>query len=106
LFLLLQLLRLQVDRLRQGEDKDELVKQLKDDHNKEVQKHKGNYKDLKKLTRCGICRKAPLKVALKGCGHVFCRACLESWFKARNHRCPACKCSGGETDMLDLYLGF
>lgn len=102
LFLLLQLLRLQVDRLRQGEDKDELVKQLKDDHDKQVKQLEHDYKE---LTKCKACKETPLNSALP-CGHVYCRACLVTHFKRRNHGCPTCNRGAGEKDIIRLYLGF
>jgi hypothetical protein len=93
----MQVLKKQVERLRQGADKDERYQELLKD-----------YDDLLLLTKCQSCKEKPLKVAIKACGHAFCRPCLGKYQDGRNRICPTCKNKYGGTDkdIINLYLDF
>ena len=53
---------------------------------------------------CGICH-GTVKHAtcIRGCGHVFCWACLQHWLGREREECPACRKKATYEDILPLY---
>ncbi|KAK6506824.1 hypothetical protein TWF481_005284 [Arthrobotrys musiformis] len=57
------------------------------------------------MVRCGICPTARLKSrALKTCGHLFCKECIDERIQSRNRKCPSCSRAFAAADVLPIVL--
>ncbi|KAK6521680.1 hypothetical protein TWF506_001888 [Arthrobotrys conoides] len=57
------------------------------------------------MVRCGICPTARLKSrALKTCGHLFCKECIDERIYSRNRKCPSCSRAFAAADVLPIVL--
>ncbi|KAK6534823.1 hypothetical protein TWF281_006123 [Arthrobotrys megalospora] len=57
------------------------------------------------MVRCGICPTARLKSrALKTCGHLFCKECIDERLYSRNRKCPSCSRAFSAADVLPIVL--
>lgn len=60
--------------------------------------------DVRYDTECQICIGPLVDEKLIKCGHVFCIACIDEWFKC-NYTCPVCRCPVTTPSVLtDLDL--
>ena len=59
---------------------------------------------------CAICLSTPIDLCYLGCGHGFCRECLDNWTAhSGNHQCPICRkpiCFSLWYSVIDVGLGF
>lgn len=59
------------------------------------------YEEQKKQNiECKICLQEIIKVAIKNCGHTFCKKCI---FKF-NNKCPVCRTSYNYKDVFNIYI--
>lgn len=58
------------------------------------------------IFNCTLCERARrVDSVISICGHVFCGVCIkEKCIKPRNRKCPKCKQTFGEGDILELYF--
>ncbi|KAK6362155.1 hypothetical protein TWF730_005852 [Orbilia blumenaviensis] len=57
------------------------------------------------MVRCGICPNARQKSrALKTCGHLFCKECIDERISSRNRKCPSCSRAFAQADVLPIVL--
>jgi len=71
-----------------------------------LEKLKGAFsQELDSLPECGICLMEMEEsdgIVLKGCGHVFCRLCIAQVLVKSNKKCPYCRASFEEKDIVDM----
>lgn len=56
------------------------------------------------MTKCSLCNKNFKNVALKTCGHCFCKECVDDRLAARMRKCPSCNCQFSQYDVLGIHL--
>lgn len=56
------------------------------------------------IAYCTVCRKNLKDTALKTCGHVFCKDCVEERLTSRSRKCPSCNKSFGTNDHMRVTL--
>ncbi|MCJ1392359.1 E3 ubiquitin-protein ligase bre1 [Xylographa bjoerkii] len=64
----------------------------------------GEYEMLRNLAICTVCRKNFKDTAVKTCGHVFCRECVEERLQSRMRKCPNCNKAFGANDHMRITL--
>jgi len=64
----------------------------------------GEYEMLRTLAICTVCRKNFKDTAIKTCGHVFCKDCVEERLTSRSRKCPNCNRSFGSNDYMKVTL--
>ncbi|KAF9884362.1 E3 ubiquitin-protein ligase bre1 [Aspergillus nanangensis] len=62
------------------------------------------YEMLRSLALCTVCRRNFKNTAIKTCGHVFCRECVEERLTSRSRKCPNCNRSFGNNDYMHITL--
>jgi len=98
--------------LRQAEQNVEELKATLIDTKKSLEswrsKGLGNqsseYEMLRTLAICTVCRKNFKDTAIKTCGHVFCKDCVEERLTSRSRKCPNCNKSFGSNDHMKVTL--
>ncbi|KAF4302899.1 Zinc finger RING-type protein [Botryosphaeria dothidea] len=53
---------------------------------------------------CPVCRKNLKDTAIKTCGHVMCRDCVDEQFRGRSRKCPVDGRSFGTADVMKLNM--
>ena len=56
------------------------------------------------MTKCSLCGKNFKNVALKTCGHCFCKDCVDDRLSARMRKCPSCNSQFSRYDLLTIHL--
>lgn len=56
------------------------------------------------LAICNVCRINFKTTAIKTCGHVFCKECVEERTASRSRKCPNCSKSFGAGDVMKITL--
>ncbi|TID29141.1 hypothetical protein CANINC_002098 [Pichia inconspicua] len=56
------------------------------------------------MTKCSLCNKNFKNVALKTCGHCFCKDCVDDRLAARMRKCPNCNSQFSQYDVLLIHL--
>ncbi|KAI9891330.1 MAG: E3 ubiquitin-protein ligase bre1 [Vezdaea aestivalis] len=59
---------------------------------------------LRKLALCTVCRSRFKNTALRLCGHVFCKECVDDRTRVRLRNCPSCNKAFGANDMMTIHL--
>lgn len=62
------------------------------------------YEMLRTLALCTVCRRNFKNTAIKTCGHVFCKDCVEERQTSRSRKCPNCGRSFGNNDYMHITL--
>lgn len=62
------------------------------------------YEMLRTLALCTVCRRNFKNTAIKTCGHVFCKDCVEERQVSRSRKCPNCNKSFGSNDYMHVTL--
>ncbi|KAK2764876.1 E3 ubiquitin-protein ligase bre1 [Arachnomyces sp. PD_36] len=62
------------------------------------------YEMLRSLALCTVCRRNFKDTAIRTCGHVFCKECVEERLTSRSRKCPNCNKSFGSSDHLHITL--
>ncbi|KAH8689638.1 putative histone ubiquitinationc protein [Talaromyces proteolyticus] len=62
------------------------------------------YEMLRALALCTVCRRNFKNTAIKTCGHVFCKECVEERQASRSRKCPNCNKSFGSNDYMHVTL--
>ncbi|KAL1964218.1 hypothetical protein VTN77DRAFT_7176 [Rasamsonia byssochlamydoides] len=62
------------------------------------------YEMLRTLALCTVCRRNFKNTAIKTCGHVFCKECVEERQISRSRKCPNCNKSFGSNDYMHITL--
>ena len=58
----------------------------------------------KKALRCSVCDHRRKDCVLIGCGHLFCKVCLEANLKVRNKKCPICGELYSSNDIKTIFF--
>ncbi|KAJ5719657.1 hypothetical protein N7493_007235 [Penicillium malachiteum] len=98
--------------LRQAETEIVSLKQSLADTKKSLENWKGKslgnnsseYEMLRTLALCTVCRRNFKNTAIKTCGHVFCKDCVEERLTSRSRKCPNCNKSFGSNDHMHITL--
>ncbi|RDW83908.1 E3 ubiquitin-protein ligase BRE1 [Aspergillus mulundensis] len=72
--------------------------------NKSLGNSSSEYEMLRSLAICTVCRKNFKNTAIKTCGHVFCKECVEERLTSRSRKCPNCNRSFGNNDYMHVTL--
>ncbi|MCJ1383571.1 E3 ubiquitin-protein ligase bre1 [Xylographa soralifera] len=83
---------------------DETKKNLDMWKTKGLGNQSGEYEMLRNLAICTVCRKNFKDTAVKTCGHVFCRECVEERLQSRMRKCPNCNKAFGANDHMRITL--
>ncbi|KAK2749451.1 E3 ubiquitin-protein ligase bre1 [Myotisia sp. PD_48] len=62
------------------------------------------YEMLRTLALCTVCRRNFKNTAIKTCGHVFCKECVEERLTSRSRKCPNCNKSFGNNDHMHITM--
>ncbi|PGH03259.1 hypothetical protein AJ80_08725 [Polytolypa hystricis UAMH7299] len=79
-------------------------KSLETWRNKSLGNSSSEYEMLRTLALCTVCRRTFKNTAIKTCGHVFCRECVEERLTSRSRKCPNCNKSFGNNDYMHITL--
>ncbi|KAJ5628562.1 hypothetical protein N7490_010790 [Penicillium lividum] len=98
--------------LRQAETEIVSLKQSLSDTKKSLEGWKGKslgnnsseYEMLRALALCTVCRRNFKNTAIKTCGHVFCKDCVDERVSSRSRKCPNCNRSFGSNDHMHITL--
>ncbi|KAL4950039.1 BRE1 E3 ubiquitin ligase-domain-containing protein [Aspergillus filifer] len=72
--------------------------------NKSLGNSSSEYEMLRSLALCTVCRRNFKNTAIKTCGHVFCKDCVEERLTSRSRKCPNCNRSFGNNDYMHVTL--
>ncbi|ODM20387.1 E3 ubiquitin-protein ligase bre1 [Aspergillus cristatus] len=72
--------------------------------NKSLGNSSSEYEMLRTLAICTVCRRNFKNTAIKTCGHVFCKECVEERLTSRSRKCPNCNKSFGNNDYMHITL--
>ena len=56
------------------------------------------------LAICTVCRRNFKDTAIKTCGHVFCKECVEDRLANRMRKCPNCNKGFGSNDYMRITM--
>ncbi|KZF22662.1 E3 ubiquitin-protein ligase Bre1 [Xylona heveae TC161] len=87
-------------KVRLGETK----KQLETWKNRSLGNQSEEYESLRTIAICTVCRKNFKNTAIKVCGHVFCKECVEERITSRSRKCPNCNKPFGSNDYMRVTL--
>ncbi|GKZ22703.1 E3 ubiquitin-protein ligase bre1 [Aspergillus brasiliensis] len=79
-------------------------KSLENWKNKSLGNSSSEYEMLRTLALCTVCRRNFKNTAIKTCGHVFCKECVEERLTSRSRKCPNCNKSFGNNDYMHVTL--
>ncbi|KAL4801358.1 BRE1 E3 ubiquitin ligase-domain-containing protein [Aspergillus unguis] len=79
-------------------------KSLENWKNKSLGNSSSEYEMLRSLALCTVCRRNFKNTAIKTCGHVFCKDCVEERLTSRSRKCPNCNRSFGNNDHMHITL--
>ncbi|KAL3480682.1 BRE1 E3 ubiquitin ligase-domain-containing protein [Aspergillus californicus] len=79
-------------------------KSLENWKNKSLGNSSSEYEMLRSLALCTVCRRNFKNTAIKTCGHVFCKDCVEERLTSRSRKCPNCNRSFGNNDYMHITL--
>ncbi|KAE8145866.1 BRE1 E3 ubiquitin ligase-domain-containing protein [Aspergillus avenaceus] len=79
-------------------------KSLENWKNKSLGNSSSEYEMLRSLALCTVCRRNFKNTAIKTCGHVFCKECVEERLTSRSRKCPNCNRSFGNNDYMHITL--
>ncbi|KAG8532098.1 uncharacterized protein KY384_003735 [Bacidia gigantensis] len=83
---------------------DETKRSLESWRSKGLGSQSGEYEMLRTLAICTVCRINFKNTAIKTCGHVFCKDCVEERTTSRSRKCPNCNRSFGTGDVMRITL--
>ncbi|KAL2007265.1 hypothetical protein VTN00DRAFT_8703 [Thermoascus crustaceus] len=79
-------------------------KSLENWKSKSLGNSSSEYEMLRTLALCTVCRRNFKNTAIKTCGHVFCKECVEERLTSRSRKCPNCNKSFGNNDHMHITL--
>ncbi|CAJ2507028.1 Uu.00g082140.m01.CDS01 [Anthostomella pinea] len=59
---------------------------------------------LRNMATCSVCKKDFKNTALRTCGHIFCKGCVEDRLVNRLRKCPNCNKSFDRSDAMTVHL--
>ncbi|KAI3337358.1 E3 ubiquitin-protein ligase-like protein [Xylariaceae sp. AK1471] len=59
---------------------------------------------LRSMATCSICKKDFKNTVLRGCGHIFCRGCVDDRLANRMRKCPNCNKAFDKNDIMTIHL--
>lgn len=97
---------------REAEAESEKLKVQLEDAQKQAESWKkkslSNQPDEEKYMRsmilCAVCKKNFKDTAIKSCGHLFCKECVEERLTSRSRKCPQCGKSFGANDHMRVHF--
>lgn len=61
-------------------------------------------KYMRSMILCAVCKKNFKDTAIKSCGHLFCKECVEERLTSRSRKCPQCGKSFGANDHMRVHF--
>ncbi|KAI0481716.1 ubiquitin ligase protein BRE1 [Xylaria cf. heliscus] len=59
---------------------------------------------LRTMATCSICKKDFKNTIIRGCGHIFCRGCVDDRLANRMRKCPNCNKAFDKNDIMAIHL--
>lgn len=59
---------------------------------------------LRSMATCSICKKDFKNTIIRGCGHIFCRGCVDDRLANRMRKCPNCNKAFDKNDVQTIHL--
>ncbi|KAI1189832.1 ubiquitin ligase protein BRE1 [Nemania serpens] len=59
---------------------------------------------LRNMATCSICKKDFKNTIIRGCGHIFCRGCVDDRLANRMRKCPNCNKAFDKNDIMTIHL--
>ncbi|TRX91360.1 hypothetical protein FHL15_007782 [Xylaria flabelliformis] len=59
---------------------------------------------LRNMATCSICKKDFKNTIIRGCGHIFCRGCVDDRLANRMRKCPNCNKAFDKNDIMPIHL--
>ncbi|GAP87442.1 putative E3 ubiquitin-protein ligase BRE1 [Rosellinia necatrix] len=59
---------------------------------------------LRSMATCSICKKDFKNTMIRGCGHIFCRGCVDDRLANRMRKCPNCNKAFDKNDIMTIHL--
>ncbi|KAI1815287.1 E3 ubiquitin-protein ligase-like protein [Poronia punctata] len=59
---------------------------------------------LRNMATCSICKKDFKNTIIRGCGHIFCRGCVDDRLANRMRKCPNCNKAFDKSDIMTIHL--
>ncbi|KAI0165834.1 hypothetical protein GGR57DRAFT_138296 [Xylariaceae sp. FL1272] len=59
---------------------------------------------LRSMATCSICKKDFKNTVIRGCGHIFCRGCVDDRLANRMRKCPNCNKAFDKSDIMTIHL--
>jgi E3 ubiquitin-protein ligase BRE1 len=59
---------------------------------------------LRSKLKCPLCPRNAKEVCIMGCGHTFCRECIEKRLNLRDRKCPTCMRPFSADKVHQIYL--
>lgn len=59
---------------------------------------------LRSMATCSICKKDFKNTIIRGCGHIFCRGCVDDRLANRMRKCPNCNKAFDKNDIMTIHL--
>ncbi|KAI0399244.1 ubiquitin ligase protein BRE1 [Xylaria palmicola] len=59
---------------------------------------------LRSMATCSICKKDFKNTIIRGCGHLFCRGCVDDRLANRMRKCPNCNKAFDKNDIMTIHL--
>ncbi|KAI0390799.1 E3 ubiquitin-protein ligase-like protein [Xylariaceae sp. FL0594] len=59
---------------------------------------------LRNIATCSICKKDFKNTMIRGCGHIFCRGCVDDRLANRMRKCPNCNKAFDKNDVMAIHL--
>lgn len=59
---------------------------------------------LQSMATCSICKKDFKNTIIRGCGHIFCRGCVDDRLANRMRKCPNCNKAFDKNDIMTIHL--
>lgn len=56
------------------------------------------------MATCSICKKDFKNTIIRGCGHIFCRGCVDDRLANRMRKCPNCNKAFDKNDIMTIHL--
>ncbi|KAI0971164.1 hypothetical protein F4678DRAFT_433921 [Xylaria arbuscula] len=56
------------------------------------------------MATCSICKKDFKNTVIRGCGHIFCRGCVDDRLANRMRKCPNCNKAFDKNDIMTIHL--
>ncbi|KAG0682756.1 hypothetical protein C6P40_004037 [Pichia californica] len=93
-----------ISSLKEGKSNNSTTTTNNNNINNKTEEDSEIQEALLSMTKCSLCGKNFKNVALKTCGHTFCKDCVDDRLSARMRKCPNCNQQFSRYDLLTIHL--